>query len=96
MWRRLVDAGLLTLTAGRPCEEVDEIVLDAALAEGLDKHIDDEVIMFARRSIRRMTVVGIADSQSLKWFAEGEVWWSTSSRWRRCRMPSDWWTVSAW
>ena len=67
----LVDAGLLTLTAGRPCEEVDEIVLDAALAEGLDKHIDDEVIMFARRSIRRMTVVGIADSQSLKWFAEG-------------------------
>jgi len=67
----LVDAGLLTLTAGRPCEEADEIVLDAALAEGLDKHIDDEVLMFARRSIRRMTVVGIADSQSLKWFSEG-------------------------
>jgi ABC-type lipoprotein release transport system permease subunit len=67
----LVDAGLLTLTAGRACEEADEIVLDSALAEGLEKQIDDEVIMFARRSIRRMTVVGIADSQSLKWFAEG-------------------------
>ena len=67
----LVDAGLLTLKSGRPCEEIDEIVLDAALADGLDKHLDDEVLMFARRSIRRMTVVGIADSQSLKWFAEG-------------------------
>jgi putative ABC transport system permease protein len=67
----LVEAGLLTLKAGRPCEEADEIVLDAALAEGLEKRIDDEVIMFARRSIRRMTVVGIADTQSLKWFAEG-------------------------
>ena len=67
----LVDAGLLTLKAGRPCEEADEIVLDAALAEGLEKRIDDEVIMFARRSIRRMTVVGIADTQSLRWFAEG-------------------------
>ena len=67
----LVEAGLLTLTAGRPCEAADEIVLDAALAEGLAKRIGDEVIMFARRSIRRMTVVGIANSQSLKWFAEG-------------------------
>lgn len=67
----LVDAGLLTLTAGRACEEANEIVLDSALAEGLEKQIDDEVIMFARRSIRRMTVVGIADSESLKWFAEG-------------------------
>ena len=67
----LVTAGLLTLTSGRPCEAADEVVLDAALAEGLGKRIGDEVIMFARRSIRRMTVVGIADSQSLKWFAEG-------------------------
>ena len=67
----LVEAGLLTLTSGRPCEAADELVLDAALAEGLAKRIGDEVIMFARRSIRRMTVVGIADSQSLKWFAEG-------------------------
>ena len=67
----LVDAGLLALTAGRPCEAADEVVLDAALAEGLEKRIGDEVIMFARRSIRRMQVVGIADSQSLKWFAEG-------------------------
>ena len=67
----LVDAGLLTLTAGRPCEAADEIVLDASLAEGLAKQVGDEVIMFARRSIRRMQVVGIADSQSLKWFAEG-------------------------
>jgi putative ABC transport system permease protein len=67
----LVEAGLLTLTSGRPCEAADEVVLDTALAEGLAKRIGDEVIMFARRSIRRMTVVGIADSQSLKWFAEG-------------------------
>jgi len=67
----LVDAGLVTLKAGRPCEAADEIVLDAALAEGLEKRLGDEVIMFARRSIRRMTVVGLADSQSLKWFAEG-------------------------
>jgi putative ABC transport system permease protein len=67
----LVDAGLLTLTAGRPCEAADEIILDTALADGLEKGIGDEVIMFARRSIRRMQVVGIADSQSLKWFAEG-------------------------
>ena len=67
----LVEAGLLTLTSGRPCEAADEVVLDAALAEGLAKRIGDEVIMFARRSIRRMTVVGIANSQSLKWFAEG-------------------------
>jgi putative ABC transport system permease protein len=67
----LVDAGLLTLSAGRPCDAADEIVLDASLAEGLEKHLGDEVIMFARRSIRRMQVVGIADSQSLKWFAEG-------------------------
>jgi putative ABC transport system permease protein len=67
----LVEAGLLSLTSGRPCEAADEVVLDAALAQGLAKQIGDEVIMFARRSIRRMTVVGIADSQSLKWFAEG-------------------------
>ena len=67
----LVEAGLLTLTSGRPCEAADEVVLDAALAEGLAKRIGDEVIMFARRSIRRMTVVGLADTQSLKWFAEG-------------------------
>jgi putative ABC transport system permease protein len=67
----LVAAGLLTMQAGRPCEAADEILLDAALAEGLGKRIGDEVILFARRSIRRMTVVGIAESQSLKWFTEG-------------------------
>jgi len=67
----LVDAGLLTLSAGRACEAADELVLDASLAEGLGKRTGDEVILFARRSIRRMQVVGIADSQSLKWFAEG-------------------------
>ena len=67
----LVATGLLTMQAGRPCEAADEILLDAALAEGLGKQIGDEVILFARRSIRRMTVVGIAESQSLKWFAEG-------------------------
>ena len=67
----LVANGLITMQAGRPCEAADEILLDAALAEGLGKRIGDEVILFARRSIRRMTVVGIAESQSLKWFTEG-------------------------
>ena len=67
----LVANGLITMQAGRPCEAADEILLDAALAEGLGKRIGDEVILFARRSIRRMTVVGIAESQSMKWFAEG-------------------------
>jgi len=67
----LVDAGLLKLASGRPCEAADEVILDASLSDGLQKRIGDEVIMFARRSIRRMTVVGIAESQSLKWFAEG-------------------------
>jgi putative ABC transport system permease protein len=67
----LVATGLLTMQAGKPCEAADEIVLDAALAEGLGKRLGDEVIMLVRRGVRRMTVVGIAESQSLKWFAEG-------------------------
>ena len=50
----LVEAGLLSLTSGRPCEAADEVVLDTALAQGLAKRIGDEVIMFARRSIRRI------------------------------------------
>jgi len=67
----LVAADLLTLTAGRPCVSAEEVVLDSALATGLGKTIGDEILFFARRSIRRMTVVGLADPRSLKWFAEG-------------------------
>ncbi|MFM8891678.1 MAG: ABC transporter permease, partial [Planctomycetia bacterium] len=67
----LVDAGLLELEAGEPCAAADELLLDASLAEGLGKRVGDEVILFARRSIRRMRVTGIAKSQTLKWFAEG-------------------------
>jgi hypothetical protein len=69
--RALVDAGLLELVAGRACEDRDEIILDAALAQAIGKGVADEVVMLARRGIRRMTVVGIADGQSMKWFAEG-------------------------
>ena len=67
----LVATGLLTLSAGIPCEAADEIILDAGLAAGLGKQLGDEVILFARRGVRRMQVVGIAESQSMKWFTEG-------------------------
>ena len=69
--RRLVDLGLMKLVAGRACEGPDEIVLDQALAASLERAVDDEVILFVRRGVRRMSVVGIAESQSLRWFAEG-------------------------
>lgn len=67
----LVALGLLTLTAGRPCIGAGEVVLDAALADSLGKRVGDEVLFFARRGVRRLEVVGLAESRSLKWFAEG-------------------------
>jgi putative ABC transport system permease protein len=69
--RPLVDTGLLVLEAGRPCIENDEVVLDAALARSLGVGLDDRVLFFARRRIRRMTVTGLADSRSLRRFGEG-------------------------
>jgi putative ABC transport system permease protein len=67
----LVAAGLLKLESGTACEEADEAVLDAELAAGLGKGVGDEVIMLARRGVRRMRVVGLAEVGSMKWFAEG-------------------------
>ncbi|MFM7207510.1 MAG: ABC transporter permease [Planctomycetaceae bacterium] len=67
----LVADGLLTLEAGDPCREDDEVVLDATLARGLGVGVGDEVLFFARRRIARMRVVGLAGTDSLRWFAEG-------------------------
>jgi len=67
----LARAGLLEIAVGRPCAAADEIVLESGLAEALGKGVGDEVIMLVRRGIRRMTVVGLAKAESLRWFAEG-------------------------
>jgi putative ABC transport system permease protein len=68
---RLVAIGMLTLSAGRACTAIDEVVLDENLARSLGKDLDDEVLFFARRGVRRMTVVGLAVPTSLRWFGEG-------------------------
>jgi putative ABC transport system permease protein len=67
----LVDTGLIELTGGRACIGPDEVVLEAGLAAGLGKAIGDDVIFFARRTITRLTVVGLAKGESTRWFAEG-------------------------
>ena len=67
----LVATGLLTLEAGQPCREIDEVVLDATLAKGLGAAVGDEVLFFARRRVARMRVTGLASTDSLRWFAEG-------------------------
>jgi len=67
----LVALGLLKLVSGRACSGPDEIILDHSLAASLQQSVDDEVLLFVRRGVRRVTVTGIADSQSLKWFNEG-------------------------
>lgn len=67
----LVATGLLTLEAGQPCRESDEVVLDATLAKGLGAVVGDEVLFFARRRVARMRVTGLASTDSLRWFAEG-------------------------
>jgi len=67
----LVDDSLAKLVEGRPCVGSDEVVLDARLAKALAKRVGDELLLFARRRIARMTVVGIAESRSIQWFSEG-------------------------
>ena len=68
---RLVAIGMLELSAGRACTAIDEVVLDENLARSLGKVVDDEILFFARRGVRRMTVVGLAVPTSLRWFGEG-------------------------
>jgi len=68
---RLASIGLLELAEGRPCAADNEVVLDDKLAASLGKSVDDEILFFARRGIRRMTVVGLAVSASMRWFGEG-------------------------
>jgi putative ABC transport system permease protein len=67
----LVDRGLMKLSAGRPCFGEEEVVLDTRLAAALKKGLGDEILLFARRKIARMTVVGIAEGRSIAWFTEG-------------------------
>ncbi len=44
----LVELGLLKLEAGEPCRDVDELLLDAALARGLGLGVGDEVLFSPR------------------------------------------------
>jgi putative ABC transport system permease protein len=67
----LVDAGLLQLTAGRGCEGPDELILSQRLADSIGRGVGDEVLFFAKRGVRRLTIAGIAESQSLVSFADG-------------------------
>ncbi|MGB8854416.1 MAG: FtsX-like permease family protein [Pirellulales bacterium] len=67
----LVEAGLLKLAAGRGCEAPDEIVLSQRLADSLGRGVGDEVLFFAKRGVRRLTITGIAEPQSLVSFADG-------------------------
>ena len=69
----LVSLGLLDLEAGEPCRDVDEVLLDAALARSLGLGVGDEVLVPARRRLipRRMRVSGLVKPGSMGWFAEG-------------------------
>jgi putative ABC transport system permease protein len=67
----LVDRGLMKLSAGRPCLGEEEVILDTRLAAALQKGLGDELLLFARSKIARMTVVGIAEVRSIGWFSEG-------------------------
>jgi putative ABC transport system permease protein len=67
----LVALGLLELEAGEPCRLDDELLLDAALARGLDLAVGDEVLFFARRRVERMRITGLVKTESMSWFAEG-------------------------
>ena len=69
--RTLVAEGLLELTEGEPCIAPDEMVLDAGLASSLKLEVGDEVLLFARRGIKRMQVTGLAESASLATFSAG-------------------------
>lgn len=67
----LVEAGLLELTAGRACDGPDEVMLSQRLADSIGRGVGDEVLFFAKRGVRRLTIAGIADTQSLVSFANG-------------------------
>lgn len=67
----LTNAGLLTLTTGRPCVAADEAVLDADLAAGLGLSVDDEVLMLARRRIVRLRITGLVRGDATRWFTDG-------------------------
>ena len=67
----LVEAGLLALTAGRACEGPDEVILSQRLADSIGRGVGDEVIFLAKRGVRRLTIAGIADPQSLVSFTDG-------------------------
>ncbi|NBP52229.1 MAG: FtsX-like permease family protein, partial [Actinobacteria bacterium] len=70
--RGLVDAGFLKLVDGEACETPDEVVLSRTLADSLDKKVGDTVTFLARRGgYRTMTIVGIADTQSLTALSDG-------------------------
>ena len=66
----LTDLGLMKLSAGRPCVSFEEVVLEESLAESLGLGLGDDILFFARRRIDRMTVVGLAERDSISWFAE--------------------------
>ncbi len=66
----LTELGLMKLSAGRPCVSFEEVVLEESLAESLGLGLGDEILFFARRRIDRMTVVGLAERDSISWFAE--------------------------
>ncbi len=69
----LVRLGLLELEAGEPCRDVDELLLDAALARSLGLGVGDELLVPARRRLipRRMRVSGLVKPGAAGWFAEG-------------------------
>jgi putative ABC transport system permease protein len=69
--QQLVATGLLKMHSGEACTRASEVVLSSSLAEGLGKKIGDEVLFFARRGVRRLTIVGLAEPESMRWFAEG-------------------------
>ncbi len=68
---RLVDAGLLALTAGRACDGPDELIVSQRLADSIGRGVGDEVLFFAKRGVRRLTIAGIADPKSLVSFGDG-------------------------
>jgi len=67
----LHDAGLLSLSAGRPCLAADEVVLDSDLAASLGLRPGDDVLLFGRRRIVRLRITGLARGSATRWFAEG-------------------------
>jgi putative ABC transport system permease protein len=67
----LVDAGLLTLTAGVPCRGTDELLISERLADALDVGVDDRLLYYSRSGPSRVWVSGIVSDDSLQPFSEG-------------------------